>query len=469
METILRTTGEQQALLKNHLFPGDGKEAVAVALCGRRAGAERHILAVNEILLIPYDQCRVRAHDRVEWSTELIVPLLEKAMKYGMAVVKIHSHPGDLEEFSWVDDASDRALFDSVYGWTGDEKNPHASCIMLPDGEVFGRVVSPNGEFTPLYLVSVASDDLHFWRPKTNVTKLREFTLRHAQAFGERTTALLGDLVIAVIGVSGTGMPVVEMVSRLGVRKLIPTDPDVVEKKNTNRLPNTTAEDVIQKALKVAVAERAINAMGFGTVVQPIPRNLWEAEVVKAVAEADIIFGCVDSIDGRYLLNRIATFYNIPYFDIGVKLVADGRGGIEQVCGTVHYVQPGRSSLLSRGVFTMEEVRAAGLKRTDPEAYKEQVKAKYIVGAQEDRPAVISVNFFAASLAVNEFLARLHPYRDDDNGEYAIHRFSLSQGVFYREREGEPCRLLARYVGRSDMRPLLNLPELSDLKAEAAA
>jgi hypothetical protein len=94
METILRTTGEQQALLKNHLFPGDGKEAVAVALCGRRAGAERHILAVNEILLIPYDQCRVRAHDRVEWGTELIVPLLEKAMKYGMAVVKIHSHPG---------------------------------------------------------------------------------------------------------------------------------------------------------------------------------------------------------------------------------------------------------------------------------------------------------------------------------------------------------------------------------------
>ena len=70
---------------------------------------------------------------------------------------------------------------------------------------------------------------------------------------------------------------------------------------------------------------------------------------------------------------------------------------------------------------------------------------------------------------MNEFLARLHPYRDDENGEYAVHRFSLSQGVFYREREGEPCRLLARYVGRGDMRPLLNLPELSDMDVEAAA
>lgn len=469
MKTVLRATGEQHALLKNHLYPGDGKEAVAVAICGRRAGAERHVLAVHEILLIPYDRCRVRAHDRVEWSTELIVPLLEKAMKYGMAVVKIHSHPGGLEEFSWVDDASDRALFDSVYGWTGDDENPHASAIMLPDGEIFGRVVGPDGEFTPLDMVAVAGDDLHFWRPKTNVTELREFTRRHAQAFGERTTAMLGDLVVAVIGVSGTGMPTVEMVSRLGVRKLILVDPDVVERKNTNRLPNTFAEDVTRKAFKVDAAERAISRMGFGTVVQAIPRNLWEAEVVKAVAEADVVFGCVDSIDGRYLLNCIATFYNIPYLDIGVKLVADGRGGIEQVCGTVHYLQPGRSSLLSRHVFTMEEVRAAGLRRTDPEAYKEQLKARYIVGAQEDRPAVISINFFAASLAVNEFLARLHPYRDDDNGEYAVHRFSLSQGVFYREREGEPCHMLARHVGRGDMRPLLNLSELSDLSSEAAA
>lgn len=469
MKTILRTTGEQHTLLMNHLFPGDGKEAVVVALCGRLAGAERHVLAAHEILLIPYDQCRVRAHDRVEWSTELILPLLEKAMKHGMAVVKIHSHLGGPQKFSPVDDASDRALFDSVYGWTGDEDHPHASAIMLPDGKIFGRVVSPDGEFTPLSLVSVAGDDLHFWRPETNVAEVREFTLRHAQAFGERTTAMLGDLTIAVIGVSGTGMPVVEMISRLGVRKIVPVDPDIVEKKNTNRLPNTTAEDVLRKAFKVDVAERAVKAMGFGTVVQAIPRNLWEAEVVKAVAEADIVFGCVDSVDGRYLLNRLATFYSIPYFDVGVKLQADGHGGIEQVCGTVHYLQPGRSSLLSRGVFTLEEVRAAGLKRTDPEAYKEQVKSKYIVGAQEDRPAVISVNFFAASLAVNEFLARLHPYRDDENGEYATHRFSLSQGVFYREREGEPCHLLARYVGRGDVRPLLNLPELSDLNVEVAA
>lgn len=34
----LRLTGHQHAALKAHLFPGDGNEAVAVALCGRRKG-----------------------------------------------------------------------------------------------------------------------------------------------------------------------------------------------------------------------------------------------------------------------------------------------------------------------------------------------------------------------------------------------------------------------------------------------
>ena len=48
---------------------------------------------------------------------------------------------------------------------------------------------------------------------------------------------------------------------------------------------------------------------------------------VRAVAGCDVVFGCMDSIDGRHLLNKLATFYVIPYFDPSVKLEADGTGG----------------------------------------------------------------------------------------------------------------------------------------------
>ena len=109
----------------------------------------------------------------------------------------------------------------------------------------------------------------------------------------------------------------------------------------------------------------------------------------------------------------------------------------------------------------------AGLFRTDPAAYRTQLEDGYIRGVQEDRPAVVQLNSLVASLAVNEFLARLHPYRLDPNTDYAIHRLSVSHGIYEHEQDGEPCPMLARHVGRGDVTPLLDWPELS-LQQDAA-
>lgn len=464
METILRMTGHQHARLCAHLFPGDGKEAVAIALCGRRAGEARHVLTVRKIDLVPYGACAVRTPLRVTWSTDRVLPpLLEEAARRGMALLKIHSHPGGLASFSETDDESDRTLFPSVYGWT-DGKHPHVSAIMLPAGRVFGRVVKEGGEFESLPLVSVAGDDLRFfWHSSNGTEQVPEFARRHAQAFGAGTTCALRHLAVAVVGCSGTGSPVIEQLARLGVGRLVIVDPDSVEEKNLNRILNTTMEDVRRGRFKVEVLARAIRQMELGTEVVPLARNLFDPEVVRQVAECDVLFGCMDSIDGRHLLNRLAAFYSLPYFDVGVKLVADGRGGVEQICGTVHYLQPDGSSLLSRGVYTIEQMRAAALKRTNPEAYRDQLREKYIVGIQEDRPAVISVNMQLASTAVNEFLARLHDYRDDGNAPFAVNRISLTQAQAYYEADGVPCSILSRHAGRGDVSPLLELPELSEM------
>jgi hypothetical protein len=460
MDTVFRLANVHHAQLLTHLFPGDGREAVAFALCGRSAGGERHILPAQMVFPIPYDQCLVRTPMRVTWSTETLVPLLAEASRRGLALVKIHSHPGGLAEFSSTDDDSDRDLFPSIYGWMNDEL-PHASAIMLPDGRMFGRVVSPNGEFRKLSLISVVGDDLLFWHTTESQGGLPEFALRHAQAFGIGTTERLRNLSIAVIGCSGTGSSLIDQLARLGVGKLTLVDPDFVEEKNLNRIQNTTMQDAVMGHPKVEVMARAIAAMGLGTKVVTFAKNLFNSDVVKAVAESDVAFGCMDTIDGRHLLNKLATFYVLPYFDVGVKLESDGMGGIDQVCGTVHYLQPGRSSLFSRRVYTLEQLRSAGLKRTNPAAYKELRKEKYIAGVQEDRPAVISVNMMFASLAVNELLARLHSFRDDPNRNFATYRFSLSQAQLYTESEGDSCKLLQKHLGRGDVKPPLDMPELS--------
>ncbi len=461
MKTKLRISGRTYAGLRSHLLPPDGREAVAVALCGRRNGQESHCLCVQELVLIPYEACSERSAIRVTWPTSLLWPFLERAMKRQWAVVKIHSHRGHYPQFSGYDDESDRQLFASIYGWM-DSEVPHASAVMLPDGQMIGRVVTSDGQFLPLSLIAVAGDDLHFWHEGIVESELPEFTRRHAQAFGKGTTERLRRLTAAVIGCSGTGSPVVEQLARLGVGKLILVDPDKVEEKNLNRILNATMDDAIAGHFKVDVAAQAVARMKLGTEVIPVPGNLVNPRVVRLVAESDAVFGCMDGAEGRNLLNRLATFYCIPYFDVGVRLDADGRGGISQICGSVNYLQPGGSSLLSRKVITPDDIAAEGLKRTDPAGYKEQLKAKYIKGVQEDRPAVVSVNMHYASLAVNEFLARLHPYRDDGNDGFAWFGSSLTQARFFQATDGEPCQALTRHVGRGDVTPLLDMPALSE-------
>src|SRR5689334_1418125 len=215
MKTTLRMTVGQHAQLKKHLYPGDGNEAAAIILCGRRAGPERHCLAGRMVFPIPYDECSVRTPFRITWSTEGLLPVLTEAANRNLAIVKIHSHPGGLEEFSETDDKSDLDLFQSVYGWCEGDA-PHGSAIMLPDGRIFGRTIGTAGEFTPLSSVMVVGDEIQLFEQFESQPALPEYTLRHRQIFGAGTTAKLRHLTVAVVGVSGTGSPLVEQLARLG-------------------------------------------------------------------------------------------------------------------------------------------------------------------------------------------------------------------------------------------------------------
>lgn len=458
MRCSLRLTGEQHDTIKRHLFPGDGKEAVVLLLCGRRSGTERHIFTAQKVTCIPYDSCTTRSRDRVTWPTDLIDPLISEAYGREKAIVKMHSHTERYRSFSATDDASDIALFTSIANLL-DNGLPHASLIMLPSGELFGRAFGPVGEvLAAIDTIMVVGDDLRIW-PALGASDTPAFAERHAQAFGRGTIARLGRLSAAVVGCSGTGSVVVEQLARLGIGELVLIDPDLVEERNLNRILNATRFDIGRP--KVEVLADALARIGLGQRVTAIDRNLACRDAVLAAAECDILFGCMDGIEGRHLLNRIATFYVMPYFDLGVRLDVDGAGGVATVAGAVHYIQPGRSSLLSREVYSLKQLEAEEMRRANPHLYEQQRHEGYLRGIQEDRPAVISANMLFAALAVNDFLARLHPYRNLPNSRYAYIGGDLSEFRLMPEPEGDSCPLLAPFVGRGDTMPLLNRPTLS--------
>jgi len=61
-EPSIRMTAVHHAQLMEHLFPGDGRETVAIATCGRSQGPERETLIVQQIESIAYSNCE-RAAD----------------------------------------------------------------------------------------------------------------------------------------------------------------------------------------------------------------------------------------------------------------------------------------------------------------------------------------------------------------------------------------------------------------------
>ncbi|PQJ77580.1 hypothetical protein BTO16_11650 [Polaribacter glomeratus] len=401
--------------LKNHLHCGDGLEAIAFALCGRHSFQGKEFLLVHKILPISYDRC-IREEDRVSWKTIDLEPFLEEAAEKNLGIVKFHSHFVQDSEFSKLDDNSDTSVFDTIYSWINENK-PHASVVMYPNGSMKGRIITPNLNFKSVDKITVVGETVKSYSYNSQFQIANSF-IRNAQTFGEKTINQLNSMKVGVIGCSGTGSPLIEQLYRLGVGHLVLVDSDHVGVENLNRIISSKKSDATNKRLKVDVIKDHIQSVDIGTRITSYPYLLQESrQVVDDLASCDFVFGCMDSLEGRHYLNLISTNYLIPLTDIGVKLMADGKGGVNSIVGNIHYVYAGSETLLERGVYTSNQLAEESLKRISPEEHEN--RQVYFNNAVVDSPAVISVNTLCSSLAVNDMLGRIHPYRFQDNNKYS--------------------------------------------------
>lgn len=452
--------GIQHELLKKHLFPGDGKEAAAILLC-TRVGESAEKLLVTSTILVPYDQCH-RSRDRLTWPGECLDQALEIAEHKNLSLILIHSHPGGFFGFSILDDESDQAVIPSLFLYR--TNNPpdmrHGSAIMTPDGAIKARLYDRLYKQSAVELVAVYGDDIRFFWNSSKRQALRPM------AFGAEMTKELGCLCAVVIGASGTGSITNEQLLRMGFGKIITVDFDRVERKNLNRILNTTLDDADQRRLKVDVFKAAASKIRPDTEVTPVANDLAVASVIHIAAEADVIFCCVDSESGRHISDKLARAMLMPLFDVGVSIPVRNpvRGKvISNICGRIDYVQPGGSTLYDRKVYTSESLQAEDLRKADLAAYEVRVKEGYMPGAGETAPSVISVNMRAASAVVQEFIARAYPYRIDGNRPFARTEFDLVSGEEVKYSEDHfTIGASDIELGRGLQSPMLGLPYLED-------
>ncbi|MCS6115938.1 ThiF family adenylyltransferase [Shewanella baltica] len=462
MSIKFKITDSTIAQLNEHLFPDDGKEAVAFVLCGHVIDDTYTILLAHKVIPLSYDSCLVRKHDYVQWLTQDFVPILNEAEKNNLAIVKVHSHPKGYSQFSDVDNESDKELYPSIYSWSESDL-PSLSAILLPNNELIVRHVSDSGIFTPVS-VTIIGDEVHNTPVEFSLPReVSDFEVRNLQVFGSKTRDTLSRMNIAVVGCSGTGAPVIEQLNRLGVGELKLFDPDIVEHKNLNRITNTKTVDADTKKFKVLAIKETLNDIGLSTKISAFPRNILDPEAILEIAVCDFIFGCVDSAEARCLLNRISNYYLIPYIDIGISLDADGNGGVNNISGKVAYFQPGKSDHITRRSVLPVTLEAEALKRSSPKTYQERLDEGYIKGVIENSPAIIPVNTYASSLAVMEFLARVHNYRNEPNCNFAEQVFCLVNNFYEAKNESDFTIPLGtnKILGRGMTSLLLDMPDFS--------
>ena len=463
MTRSLTLTKCQHEELRGMLFPGDGLESAAILIC-RYTGPKRERLIVADILNVPDSACATRKRDFVSWPGSSIEEAIDKAEQHADAIILTHSHPGGWLKFSKVDDASDRLTMPGLFAAIEADDPYHGSAIMTPDGAMKIRIYDETGGLQEISQV---------WRVGQNITNLATPSADHVMPFGKQMTDSFARQTACVIGVSGTGSLVAELLARKGVGHLILIDFDTIEHKNLNRIVNSTVTDANAGRAKTAMMAEAIGCYAPNTKVTIIDKPIDDQDAVFAAGSADVLFCCVDSMAGRSIAELISRYCLIPLIDMGVTIPtrrdADGHPHVADVCGRIDFVRPDGPSLTDRGVVTADGLRAEYLLANAPEAAEREIRAGYITGVHEEAPSVMALNMRAASDAALEWIERQYPYRLDGSNGFARTLFSHAAGEseFYSD-DDFVCGSV-HDLGQGLVEPLLGMPSLAQPDRKDAA
>lgn len=116
--------------------------------------------------------------------------------------------------------------------------------------------------------------------------------------------------VVAVIGCGGLGGFLIEMVARLGVKKMIVVDSDVFDPTNFNRQLLSDEDSVgVKKALQ---AEKRIKRINSTIEVVAFDQRLDLEKGRTLLQGCDLILDGVDNIPTRFLLQQLGEELEIP-------------------------------------------------------------------------------------------------------------------------------------------------------------
>jgi hypothetical protein len=135
---------------------------------------------------------------------------------------------------------------------------------------------------------------------------------------GSDSDKRIASVTVGIVGLGGGGSHVVQQLAHIGFRDYVIYDDDIVEDSNLNRLVAGTTSDALAELPKLFVAKRTIFNLVPGARVRAFKAR-WQ-EAPGALCECQVVFGCVDSYQGRAELEVNCRRYLSHYIDVGMDV-----------------------------------------------------------------------------------------------------------------------------------------------------
>lgn len=452
--------------LNDLIIRNDKLERPAILLCGRSSidnnlwdGDSEERFLSYQVIPIPENEIIDNSEVHVHWDTTTLRKAMKLAKQKKLSLCIVHNHPNGSLEYSEVDNDNEPSLFKGIFNRNGGDK-PHVSLVITLNGDLFGRVWTKNLKTYSLNLIRVLGEKFTFHYPDKYEIIPKEIFHRQQLAFGSGLNNDLSKLTVGIVGCGATGSSTANLLSRLGVGKMLLIDDDIVERTNLSRLHGASAIDADAGRPKVEVLKDFIAGAGIGTRVRTIKDWVGAKQCRSALKSCDVIFGCTDDNSGRIFLNRFAHFYLTPVFDMGIVIVPDEKDpdSIRTLQGRLTVIETGNTCLLCRKIIDPVIAMEEDMKRNDPSGFARRKDEGYVQGVNNPNPAVITFTTEISCVATNELINRITGYKKIGFQNNIMRFFdqNIDRKPGAKKREGCPVCDKEDYWGKGDITPFMD-------------
>jgi molybdopterin-synthase adenylyltransferase len=128
---------------------------------------------------------------------------------------------------------------------------------------------------------------------------------------GESGQNQLSKKIVCIVGIGALGTVVSELLTRSGIGKIILIDRDFIELSNLQR--QSLFDELDTGKLKSDVAKQKLQKINSKIKIISKSEDLDHINVTKLIGKVDLIIGCTDNMESRFLLNDYSIKNNIPY------------------------------------------------------------------------------------------------------------------------------------------------------------